>query len=90
MRCLSPATASSDTLFVLRRPYGDPLERRVPSGGAGFSCSEKCFYDFSLLGARQLHRPCLANRFLTVSVSHGGVSLIPFSFSISVVVSCFA
>jgi hypothetical protein len=60
------------------------------AGVPAFRVQKSAFYDFSLLGARQLHRPCLANRFLTVSVSHGGVSLIPFSFSIHVVVSCFA
>ena len=60
------------------------------AGVPAFRVQKSAFYDFSLLGARQLHRPCLANRFLTVSVSHGGFSLIPFSSSIRVFVSCFA
>ncbi|PWY93644.1 hypothetical protein BO94DRAFT_348117 [Aspergillus sclerotioniger CBS 115572] len=56
----------------------DACRARVPA----FRVQKSAFYDFSLLGARQLHRPCLANRSLTVSVSHGGVSLIPFSSSV--------
>ncbi|RAL05862.1 uncharacterized protein BO80DRAFT_82966 [Aspergillus ibericus CBS 121593] len=50
------------------------------AGVPAFRVQKSAFYDFSLLGARQLHRPCLANRFLTVSVSHGGLSLFLFIF----------
>lgn len=72
----------SDTLFVFRRPYGEPLERRVPARSAGLSRSRKVLFMISSAWCGGICIVSCNIDFFQFSVSHGGLFSLFFFYQL--------